>query len=95
MVHEGADADVLVALEPTYDLAFYDAFIPGPELVDQMERLLRPGGLLIASNVFLGRYVPDHPDLPRGAAFRARILNSPSWHTSFANGKLVAVRDGE
>jgi predicted O-methyltransferase YrrM len=92
VVHEGTDADVLPGLQPPYDLAFYDAEIPGPELVDHLQRLLRPGGIVIASNIFLGRYVPDHPDLPRAAAFRERMLDGDGWQTAFANAKLVAVR---
>jgi caffeoyl-CoA O-methyltransferase len=88
----GTDVEVLPRLVSPYDLVFYDAAIPGPELVDHIERLVRARGLLIASNIFLGRYVPDHPDLSRGAAFRQRMLESRDWLTSFANGKLLAVR---
>jgi predicted O-methyltransferase YrrM len=88
----GTDEELLPRLVGPYDLVFYDAAIPGPELADHLERLVRLRGLVIASNVFLGRYVPDHPHLPRGAAFRQRILESRDWLTSFANGKLLAVR---
>jgi caffeoyl-CoA O-methyltransferase len=88
----GTDEEVLPGLMGPYDLAFYDAAIPGLELADHLERLVRVGGLVIASNIFLGRYVPDHPELPRGAAFRERMLDSRDWLTSFANGKLLAVR---
>jgi caffeoyl-CoA O-methyltransferase len=88
----GTDEEVLPRLVGPYDLVFYDAAIPGPELVDNLERLVRPAGLVIASNIFLGRYVPHHPDLARGAAFRQRMLDSRDWLGSFANGKLLAVR---
>jgi caffeoyl-CoA O-methyltransferase len=88
----GTDEEVLPRLVGPYDLVFYDAVIPGPELVDHLERLVRLRGLVIASNIFLGRYVPDHPELSRGAAFRQRMLDSGDWLTSFANGKLLAVR---
>jgi predicted O-methyltransferase YrrM len=88
----GTDEEVLTRLVGPYDLVFYDAAIPGTWLVDPLDRLVLPGGLVIASNVFLGRYVPDHPDLLRGAAFRQRMLESRDWLTSFANGKLLAVR---
>jgi predicted O-methyltransferase YrrM len=91
-VHEGRDADLLATLTGPYDLIFYDAAIPGPELVDTCERLLRAGGALLASNIFLGRYVPNHPDLERGAQFRRRLLDSSGWLASFVNGKLLAVR---
>jgi predicted O-methyltransferase YrrM len=88
----GTDEEVLPRLVGLYDLVFYDAAIPGPGLVDHLERLVRLRGLVIASNIFLGRYVPDHPDLSRGAAFRQRMLESQDWLASFANGKLLAVR---
>jgi predicted O-methyltransferase YrrM len=87
----GNDRVVLPGLTGPYDFVFYDAAIPGPELIEHAERLLRPGGTLLASNVFLGRYVPDHPDLDRGAAFRATLLASEGWRCAFVDGKLLAV----
>jgi predicted O-methyltransferase YrrM len=91
-VLEGRDDAILPSLAPPYDLVFYDAYIPSPDLVDHFERLVRRGGVVVASNIFLGRYIPDSPDLAQGAAFRKRMLEDPGWQTSFANGKLVAVR---
>jgi len=91
-VHEGRDDETVTGLSGPYDLIFYDAAVPAPSLIDDAKRLLRRGGLLVASNLFLGRYVPDHPDLARGAEFRRRMLDIDEWLTSFANGKLLAVR---
>ena len=91
-IHLGRDDDILPSLQAPFDLIFYDAFIPGPDLADRCELLLRRGGVLIASNIFLGRYIPAAPDLARGAAFREKLLTSDRWFTSFANGKLLAVR---
>jgi predicted O-methyltransferase YrrM len=87
----GNDRDILPGLSGPYDFVFYDAAIPGPELIEHAERLLRPCGTLLASNVFLGRHVPDHPDLERGAVFRATLLESTRWQCAFVNGKLLAV----
>jgi predicted O-methyltransferase YrrM len=89
---EGIDFEVLPMLDSGYDLVFYDAGIPGPELLDEFERLVRPGGLLVTSNLFLGRYVPDGPELKRGAAYRERLMVSPNWTTAFANLKALSIR---
>jgi predicted O-methyltransferase YrrM len=90
-VLQGRDGDLEHMLRGPYDMAFYDADIPGPGLIALCERVLRPGGTLLASNVFLGRYVPNHPDLPRGAAVRHALLQSERWQCAFVNGKLLAV----
>lgn len=91
-VHEGEDADVLPGLTGPYDLIVYDADIPGPGHIPHFERLLRRGGTLVASNLFLGRYEPDHRGLAEGAAFRQAMLDSEVWRCGFANLKLVAVK---
>lgn len=57
-VHEGAALDVLPTLaEASYDLVFLDAVkAEYPRYLDEALRLLRPGGLVVADNMFwLGR----------------------------------------
>ena len=91
-VHLGVDADVLPTLPGPYDLIVYDADVPGVGHIPQFERLARRGGTLSISNLFLGRYAPDHPGLAEGAAFREAMMTSPNWLCAFANLKLIAVR---
>jgi predicted O-methyltransferase YrrM len=56
-VHEGAALDVLPRLAGPYDLAFLDAVkAEYPRYLDHALRLLRPGGVVAADNMFwLGR----------------------------------------
>jgi predicted O-methyltransferase YrrM len=90
-VIEGRDLDVLAAMTEPYDLIFYDAFVPTVAHLDEFERLLDPGGVLLTSNLFLGRYVPDLPELVDGAAYRERLFE-PGWSTTFASSKAVSFR---
>jgi predicted O-methyltransferase YrrM len=62
----GLGATVLPTLQDTYDLGYFDTD-PAESLIDleQFERLLKPGGLLISANLFLGQYAPDLPGLEK------------------------------
>lgn len=84
--------ELLPRLEAPFDMVFYDAAIPGPADLDQFARLLRSGGLLISSNLFLGRYNLALPQLSQGAEYRRRLLDDDRWLTSFAGLKAVSVR---
>jgi predicted O-methyltransferase YrrM len=50
-VHEGDFAKVLPALEPGYDVAFFDGNAPAPALHKALHKLLRTGGVLITANL--------------------------------------------
>jgi predicted O-methyltransferase YrrM len=50
-VHHGDFASVLPKLAPGYDLAFFDGFSPTPEYLRAFRKLVRPGGVLISSNL--------------------------------------------
>src|SRR5579872_1246841 len=50
-VHEGDFASVLPALDPGYDVAFFDGHTPVPALHASLRKLLRTGGLLITANL--------------------------------------------
>ena len=50
-VHEGDFADVLPALEPGYDVAFFDGHTPVPALHTALHGLLKTGGVLITANL--------------------------------------------
>ena len=74
-VHHGDFAAVLPRLAPPYDLAFFDGFGPTLAYLERIHALLRPRGILIASNLTIG-----------GAAreVRAELQNPARWLTSFA-----------
>jgi predicted O-methyltransferase YrrM len=93
-VHRGPGLAVMAKLDGPYDLIFCDS-----DLTEYLEdlahflRLLRPGGLLITSNLFLGRYGLDIPGLDQAAAYRRRILDDERLLTAFlASGLALSVR---
>jgi predicted O-methyltransferase YrrM len=89
-VRRGAAVDMLPCLPGPYDLIFCDAEPADyPAILDQNLRLLRPGGLLLTSNLFLGQHDPDAPGLDEAAACRARLLDDPGLLTSFLPGGLA------
>ncbi len=90
----GRSSELLPALEAPYDFGFFDGDPEGCLAdLDQLTRLVRPGGLLVSSNLFLGRYVPGASWLAESAEYRRRILSEPHWRTAFLpNGKAVSIR---
>jgi len=50
-VHQGDFAEVLPRLAPGYDLAFFDGFAPTPGYLRTFQKLIRPRGVLISSNL--------------------------------------------
>jgi predicted O-methyltransferase YrrM len=85
---------LLLALQESYDFAFLDGDPEGCLAdLDQFTRLLRPGGLLVSSNLFLGRYVSGASWLAQTAEYRRRLLTERHWGTAFLpNGKAISVR---
>jgi predicted O-methyltransferase YrrM len=91
---EGEAAPTLAALAGPYDLIFVDSDVAEyVTYLDHFGRLLRPCGVLLSSNLFLGQYSPDVPGLETGAAYRRRLVEDDRWFTVFLpNGKAVSVR---
>lgn len=88
----GTSPRALEDLEPGYDLIFYDASIPSVDELEAFRALLRTGGLLVTSNLFLGVYDAALPDLSRGAESRRELLDHAHWLTTFADLKALSVR---
>jgi len=91
-VHLGRSPRALDGFEPGYDLIFYDASIPTPEELEAFRALLRTGGLLVTSNLFLGIYDAAMPGLSHGAESRRALLDRARWLTTFADLKALSVR---
>ena len=91
-VLRGPSAETLARLNPTYDFAFFDGD-PDTCLDDlaQFERLVPPGGVVVSSNLFLARYVPDAPWVPKLTAYRERLRDASVWKTVFL-GKALSIR---
>jgi predicted O-methyltransferase YrrM len=91
-VHVGRSPAALAGLGAGFDLVFYDASVPTPAELAAFRDLLRPGGLLVTSNLFLGQYDPALPGLEEGAAYRRRLFDGGAWLTSFAGQKALSIR---
>jgi predicted O-methyltransferase YrrM len=91
-VHEGRGRDVLPALTGPYDLVFADSDPAEYELdLEHFVRLVRPGGLLVSANLFLGRFDPKLPGLEQAAAYRRRLVTDERFLTAFASGGLAVT----
>ena len=61
--------------------------------LDELTRLVRPGGTLVSSNLFLGRYGVPIPGLENAGEYRRRLLENGQWSTAFLpGGKAISVR---
>jgi caffeoyl-CoA O-methyltransferase len=77
-----------------FDFAFIDADKVGyPDYYEECLRLLRPGGLLMLDNVFLGGDVVD-PDADRDAATVMRELNDRIAADERVFAVMLGVSDG-
>ena len=93
-IHTARALDVLATLRPGYDFIFADGD-PGDYVaeLEHFTRLLKVGGTLITSNLFLGVYVTDAPWLATAAEYRRRILEDRAWRTAFLpDGKALSIR---
>jgi predicted O-methyltransferase YrrM len=93
-VHEGPALEVLPRLDGVYDLAFFDAAkAEYPAYLDHALRLVRPGGLILADNVFWnGRAARDDggdADVRGIRDFNARIAADPRLSST-----VIPVGDG-
>jgi predicted O-methyltransferase YrrM len=89
-LHVGLGRDLLPTLEPAYDLVFNDGEPVEFETdLDEFERLLRPGGLLVSANLFLGQYSEDVDGLERAAAYRLRLLDERRYTTTILRDGLA------
>jgi predicted O-methyltransferase YrrM len=93
-LHHGSAIEVLPRLPGPYDLIFSDSDVD--EYADTLEhsvRLLRTGGLLITSNLFLGQYTADVSGIDQAIAYRDRIIDDARLRTAFTpTGLALSVR---
>ncbi len=89
-VHPGSAVDTLAQMTDPFDLIFNDASLDEYEdLLVHFMRLLRPGGLLVSSNLFLAQYDPDIPGLDHAIAYRRRLVEDPALRTAFTSSGLA------
>ena len=77
-----------------FDLIFNDSDLDEYEaLLGHFIRLLRPGGLLITSNLFLGQYTDALPEIEQAIAYRRRLVEDTALRTAFTtSGLALSVR---
>jgi predicted O-methyltransferase YrrM len=86
----GQATEILPGLTESYDLVFSDADPEDlPRALDQFTRLLRPVGLLVSANLFLGQFVRDLPGLEQMAQYRQRLLDDERLLTAIVPGGLA------
>jgi predicted O-methyltransferase YrrM len=92
-IHVGTGTEVLPGLDPGYDFVFSDGEPVDFETdLDQFERLLRPGGLLVSANLFLGQYSADVEGLEHAAVYRERLLDEDRFATAILpDGLAISV----
>ena len=66
---------MLPKLKPGYDVGFFDGFNPTLRNLKELRTLLRPGGVLITTNLNFGR---------EARSYRERLSDSKQWRTTFA-----------
>ena len=91
-VHTGPAAETLPRLEPGYDLCYIDADKAGyPAYLEAAIDLVRPGGLIVADNLFLGgRVATETGESPRAMrAFAATVTEHPRLRST-----VLTVGDG-
>lgn len=81
--YETKGEEILPNLTGPYDLIFYDGFIPQKKFVAEFERLLRKGGTLLSTNLFLS--------VPSGGKY-LKLLQSDKWNTKIEGDTAISIK---
>lgn len=74
-VHQGDFSEILPTLKPGYDLGFFDGHGPTLDYLAHFRRLLRPGGVLVSTNLDYGG---------ESSRYRKQLADATQWLSSFA-----------
>ncbi len=81
--HESKAEEILPKLSEQFDLIFYDGFTPQKKFVDEFERLLKKGGTLLSTNLFLS-------DLSGGGYLK--LLQTDKWNTKVTGDTAISIK---
>jgi predicted O-methyltransferase YrrM len=85
-VHTGLAEEVLPEIDDIFDVIFFDANTPQKKFITHFERLLRSGGLLITTNLFL-------KDV-KGGKYLLEIQHEKKWKTAVFADTALSVKVG-
>lgn len=80
--YESKAEEILPKLTGPYDLIFYDGFTPQKKFVAEFERLLKKGGVLLSTNLFLSD--------PSGGGY-LKLLQTDKWDTKVTGDTATSI----
>ncbi len=81
--YESLAEDIFPKLTGPYDLIFYDGYTPQKKFVEVFERILKKGGTLLSTNLFLSD--------PLGGGY-LKLLKSSSWNTKVEGDTAISIK---
>jgi predicted O-methyltransferase YrrM len=84
--HIGKAEDILTRIKDAFDVIFFDANVPQKKFITQFESLLRNGGLLITTNLFLRD--------AKGGKYLLELKENKTWKTSVFADTALSVKVG-
>lgn len=81
--HEIKAEEILPKLTGPYDLIFYDGFTPQKKFTAEFERLLKKGGTLLSTNLFLSD--------PSGGGY-LKLLQTDKWNTKVQGDTAISIK---
>lgn len=75
--------DIFPKLNGNYDLIFYDGHTPQKKFVKEFERLLKNGGTLISTNLFLSH---------KSGGGYLKLIKSNNWDTKIEDDTAISIR---
>lgn len=80
----GKAEDILPEMHDTFDVIFFDANVPQKKFITQFDRLLRKGGLLLTTNLFLRD--------EKGGKYLLELQDEKKWRTAVFADTAVSVK---
>ncbi len=80
----GTAEDILPTFTQKFDLMFYDGFVPQKKFVFQLYNMLKTGGLLISTNLFLAE--------DSGGKYLKMLKDEAIWQTELIDDTAFSVK---